>query len=103
MIKNGHKYSDVLWEYTMDEIAIFYGACQRLASQEIVRDAMAVRVGNNADKQQFGQFVDNMTKAVDETRSDKIESIKNNLQKLKEHRIKRDGRVPRIPKPPMRD
>ena len=64
LVSNGHRYNDILEHYTEDELRMFYLACMRRGNEEMERNALAVRVGNHADKKGWSEFTNNIKKAV---------------------------------------
>ena len=48
---------NVLWEYTIDQVNLFYEAGQENVQQEFLNNTFAVRVGMNADAKQWKDFI----------------------------------------------
>jgi hypothetical protein len=57
LIKNGHAYSDIMLEYSREEVVVHYVSLVKLEAQETKRIAIATRAGVNADKEKFTNFI----------------------------------------------
>jgi hypothetical protein len=59
LIKRGHKEQDIIERYSMDKIYLYIEAGQKNAECEMHQQAIAARMGVNADGKDFSKWLTN--------------------------------------------
>ena len=57
LVHRGHLLNSILWEYTIDQVMLFYKVGQDNVRREFLDEAFAVRFGVNADDKQWKNFL----------------------------------------------
>lgn len=90
LIREGHSYHDILWEYSPEEINRFFSVSVRNSNEDLRKQAIAARVGFNADSPQWKRFMRQLDKANKKkgARPDtrKVISGIRSLQEMQKHR-----------------
>lgn len=63
LISTGHRYQDVVEEYTLEEVHLFYASALKQAQESFKRDAIAARIAQ-ADKKGFDSFMKGIESSV---------------------------------------
>ena len=96
LIANGHQYQDILWEYTIAEVELFYSAVLRLKLERLRDVAIGSRVGMNADKNGWKKFMKDTDPEKREYKRkediDVMQDMTSIAQALMASRTRKDGR-----------
>jgi hypothetical protein len=89
LISRGHSLRELKGYYTIDQVWQFYEEAKENLKAEQLRISMAVRIGFNANKGQWAQYVNDMSKRPKRKRLFKVDFEK--LRKIQRRLTKRNG------------
>ena len=95
-------YKDLVWEYSPEEVSLYYKEATKDITEDMQRTAVACRMAFGADGRQWKNFMNRLAgKDTHGVSSEFVDHLRA-LQKVKSKRAGSDpGRVPRRPKKPV--
>lgn len=83
LVRTGFTLDEVTYHLTIDQVALFSEVVIKIDNQDLIRLALGVRVGNNADKNGWRQFVNELERpsvGEDEVEVHNIEDLRRALR-----------------------